>query len=70
MSKSERVRPGDIDVDIEYRCAYIYIRQSTWADAAYHMAKVEQIEVSNDGAKLMLSFYDLGPFERLGWNAA
>lgn len=65
MSKSERVRPGDIDVDVELTCAYIYIRQSTWAGAAYHMAKVEQIAVSSNVTKLMLSFYDLGPLVRL-----
>lgn len=70
MSKSERVRPGDIDVDIEYRCAYIYIRQSTWAGAAYHMTKVEQIVVSSNVTKLMLSFYDLVPFVRLMCDAA
>lgn len=70
MSKSERVRPGDIDVDVELTCAYIYIRQSTWAGAAYHMTKVEQIVVSSNVTKLMLSFYDLGPFVRLMCDAA
>jgi len=70
MSKSEgAVLPGDIDVDIEYRCVYIFISWSTWAESVSYMERVEQIEVSGDGAKLMLSFCDLGPFERLEWNA-